>query len=456
MNLDMTAAPTGARDEYIIGRGAAWFAFAMTMGLMLFDYIDRQVIVSLFPYLKAEWALSDKQLGLLVSVVSVTVALGGLPVALLADRYSRVKSIVAMATAWSLATISCMFARSYGPLFVARAVVGLGEAGYGSAGAALIASVFPLRLRSALLSAFFAAASVGSVLGVLLGGVIVTHWGWKAAFGAVGIPGLLLALMYLGVRDYRTVDLTPQLTRATRSPGNALTHIIGVLARTRTLLWVCAGAAVQLIVVSAVWAWLPSYLNRVHGVPADQAAIKAALVVLCGAAGTVVWGAVADRCAAVRARFKLHVVAVLCVATTLVLLPTFGAHAAGFALAPQTQFALIALGGFLMTCSVGPAAAVVIDVAHPGVRATGAAVLSLFQNLFGLAIGPFLAGALSDAFGLESALTMISVLGVVSALLFVGAARSYETDMQRFGGGRVESGLTTAAVVVSAAVGDTR
>ena len=456
MNLDMTAAPTGARDEYIIGRGAAWFAFAMTMGLMLFDYIDRQVIVSLFPYLKAEWALSDKQLGLLVSVVSVTVALGGLPVALLADRYSRVKSIVAMATAWSLATISCMFARSYGPLFVARAVVGLGEAGYGSAGAALIASVFPLRLRSALLSAFFAAASVGSVLGVLLGGVIVTHWGWKAAFGAVGIPGLLLALMYLGVRDYRTVDLTPQLTRATRSPGNALTHIIGVLARTRTLLWVCAGAAVQLIVVSAVWAWLPSYLNRVHGVPADQAAIKAALVVLCGAAGTVVWGAVADRCAAVRARFKLHVVAVLCVATTLVLLPTFGAHAAGFALAPQTQFALIALGGFLMTCSVGPAAAVVIDVAHPGVRATGAAVLSLFQNLFGLAIGPFLAGALSDAFGLESALTMISVLGVVSALLFVGAARSYETDMQRFGGVRVESGLTTAAVVVSAAVGDTR
>jgi len=443
MNLNMTAAPADARDEYIIGRGPAWFAFAMTLGLMLFDYIDRQVIVSLFPYLKAEWALSDKQLGLLVSVVSVTVALGALPVALLADRYSRVKSIVAMAAAWSLATISCMFTRSYAPLFAARAVVGLGEAGYGSAGAALIASVFPVRLRSALLSAFFAAASVGSVLGVLLGGVIAARWGWKAAFGVVGIPGLLLALLYLLVRDYRTVDLTPQLTQATRSTGNALTHIIGVLARTRTLLWVCAGAAVQLIVVSAVWAWLPSYLNRVHGIAPDQAAIKAALVVLCGAAGTVVWGAVADRCGAVRARMKLHAVAVLCVATTLVLLPTFGAHAAGFALPPQVQFALIALGGFFMTCSVGPAAAVVIDVAHPGVRATGAAVLSLFQNLFGLAIGPFLAGALSDAFGLETALTAISALGVVSALLFLGATRSYESDMQRFGSVRV-SGSTNA------------
>ena len=454
MNLNTAATQADTRDEYIIGRGAAWFAFAMTLGLMLFDYVDRQVIVSLFPYLKAEWALSDKQLGLLVSVVSITVALGALPVALLADRYSRVKSIFVMATAWSLATISCMFTRSYAPLFTARAVVGLGEAGYGSAGAALIASVFPVRLRAALLSAFFAAASVGSVLGVLLGGVIAARWGWKAAFGVVGIPGLLMALLYLFVRDYRTVDLTPQLTQATRTPGNALTHIIGVLARTRTLLWVCAGAAVQLIVVSAVRAWLPSYLNRVHGIAPDQAAIKAALVVLCGAAGTVVWGAVADRCGAVRARMKLHAVAVLCVATTLVLLPTFGAHAAGIALPAQTQFALIALGGFLMTCSVGPAAAVVIDVAHPGVRATGAAVLSLFQNLFGLAIGPFLAGALSDAFGLESALTAISALGVVSALLFLGATRSYESDMLRFGAVRVEPVSTDATAASGAALGE--
>ena len=444
MNLDTTAAPAGASDEYIIGRGAAWFAFAMTLGLMLFDYIDRQVIVSLFPFLKSEWGLSDKQLGSLVSVVSVTVALGGLPVALLADRYSRVKSIVAMAAAWSLATISCMFARSFGPLFTARAVVGLGEAGYGSAGAALIASVFPERLRAALLSAFFAAASVGSVLGVLLGGVIAARWGWKAAFGVVGMPGLLLALLYLFVRDYRTVELTPELAQATHTPRNALKHIIGVLARTRTLLWVCAGAAVQLIVVSAIWSWLPSYLNRVHGIAPDQAAIRAALVVLCGAAGTVVWGALADRRGSVRPRLKLHTVSALCAATTLVLLPTFGAHAAGVALAPQAQFALIALGGFLMTCSVGTAAAVVIDVAHPGVRATGAAVLSLFQNLFGLAIGPFLAGALSDAFGLESALTAISVLGIASALLFAVAARSYESDMQRFGAVRVQSGTAAA------------
>ena len=123
---------------------------------MMFDYIDRQVIVSLFPYMKADWGLSDKQLGALVSVVSVTVALGALPVALFADRASRVKSIVVMATVWSLATISCMFTRNYGQLLAARAIVGLGEAGYGSVGAALIASHFPARMRGALLAGFFA------------------------------------------------------------------------------------------------------------------------------------------------------------------------------------------------------------------------------------------------------------------------------------------------------------
>src|SRR4029077_3994946 len=154
----------------------------MTFGLMLFDYIDRQVIVSLFPHIKSEWNLSDKQLGSLVSIISIVVAIGGIPVALMADRVSRVKSIVVMATLWSVASISCMFTTNFGQLFAARAVVGAGETGYGSVGAALIATLFPMRLRSALLVAFFAAASLGSVLGVVLGGVIAAKWGWRAAF----------------------------------------------------------------------------------------------------------------------------------------------------------------------------------------------------------------------------------------------------------------------------------
>ena len=419
-----------SNDTYLIGKGQAWFAFAMTIGLMLVDYIDRQVIVSLFPYMKLEWALSDKQLGALVSVVSVTVALGALPVALLADRYSRVKSIVVMATVWSLATISCMFTRNYAQMLTARAFVGMGEAGYGSVGAALIASIFPARMRSVLLAAFFAAASVGSVLGVMLGGLIAATWGWKAAFGVVGIPGLVLALLYLKVRDYRTVDLTPELDRATRSTGRTAKFIVDALVRSPTMLWVCLGGAAQLVVVSAVWSWLPSFLNRVHGVAPARAAVEAALVVLCGALGSLVWGAVADRAGRRRPRNKLLAMTVMCLVALGVLMPTFAATGA---LEASAQFALIALGGFLMTCTVGPVSAVVIDVVHPGVRATGASVLALFQNLFGLAAGPFLTGVLSDAFGLQTALTLIPAFGALAAIFFVLAARNYERDMQRVG-----------------------
>ncbi|WP_330901849.1 MFS transporter [Ramlibacter monticola] len=415
-------------EGYLFTRRAAWFAYAMTIALMLMDYIDRQVIVSLFPYMKKEWNLSDAQLGSLVSIVSLTVALGALPVALFADRVSRVRSIAAMAAVWSAATLSCMFTRSYGALLAARGMVGLGEAGYGSVGAALIASHFPNRLRGALLAGFFACASVGSVLGVLLGGVIAAKWGWQAAFGVVGIPGLVLAIAYLLVRDYKTVRLTPVLERATESSTNAARHIIKALTRPRTMLWVCIGGAAQLVVVSAVWAWMPSFLNRMHGVAPDQAAKQAALIVLCGALGSVVWGAVADRAGRRRPAGKLYAMALMSVASLGILAYAFGP---GAALGGSTQFLIIAAGSFIMTCTVGPVSAIVIDVVHPAVRATGAAVLALFQNLFGLALGPVLAGALSDTFGLQAALTWTPAFALVAAGAFVLAARTYAADMGR-------------------------
>ncbi|MEJ8859822.1 MFS transporter [Variovorax robiniae] len=425
MTLDMGARP-GPQDDYLIGKRQAWFAFAMTFALMLFDYIDRQVIVSLFPHIKSEWNLSDKQLGALVSIISIVVAVGGIPVALLADRMSRVKSIVVMASVWSMATISCMFTTNFAQLFTARAVVGAGETGYGSVGAALIATLFPMRLRSMLLGAFFAAASLGSVLGVVLGGIIAAKWGWKAAFGVVGVPGLVLALLYLLVRDYKTVDLTPKLDKVTATMGGTLKHIFVTLARTRTLLFVCIGAAMQLVVVSAVWSWLPSYLNRYLGMTPEVAATQSALVVLVGALGCIVWGYVVDRLTLRQPRNKLLALSVLCVVTMCIFLVAFAGTAPG-----PAQFKLVLLGGFFMTCTVGVVSGVVIEVIHPGVRSTGSAVLSLFQNLFGLAVGPFLVGVLSDQWGLQHAMAVVPCFGLLAAFAFVHSARSYDADVDR-------------------------
>lgn len=422
----------GVNDGYLAGPRAAWFAFAMTAALMLFDYVDRQVIVSLFPHIKQEWLLSDKQLGALVSIVSVTVALGALPVALIADRMSRVKSVFWMALVWSAACVSCMFTRNYAQLLTARAVVGSGEAGYGSVGAALIASHFPSHMRGALLAGFFATASVGSVLGVILGGVIASHWGWKTAFGVVGFPGLVLAFLYLKVKDYRTVELTPRHDVAMQSVGGVLRFIVHALARSRTMLWACVGGALQLIVVSSLWSWLPSYLNRFHQLAPDQAAIKAALVVLVGAFGSVVWGWVVDRSGKRNARAKLFTMAMLCLVAMLVLGLGFGVGVwFGVPMTMAGQLGVLALGGFFVTCTVGPVSAIVIDVVHPGVRSTGSSVLALFQNLFGLAAGPFISGMLSDALGLREAMAIIPVFGLFAALAFIRAASSYEADMRQ-------------------------
>jgi predicted MFS family arabinose efflux permease len=428
MTLELHTAAPGTADEYPFGRRQAWFAFAMTIGLMMVDYLDRQVIVSLFPYIKGEWGVSDRALGALVSIVSVTVALAGMPIALLADRWSRVRSIAVMATVWSLASIACLFTRNYGQLMAARAFIGLGEAGYGSVGAALIASVFPERMRAGLLAALFASASVGSVLGVMLGGMIATRWGWQAAFGVVGVPGLLLALLYLKVRDYRTVALGPEPAAAQPKPG-AAAFAVKALARSRTIRWVCLGAAAQLIVVSSIWAWLPSFLNRYHGMAAGAAGVHAALIVLVGAAGSMFWGVFVDRVGAGRPRLKARIMAALCLLTLVLLVPTFAGT--GAAMTRETQMALVALGGFMMTCTVGPVSAIVIDVTHPGLRATGASVLSLFQNLFGLAAGPVIAGSLSDSFGLDNALTVMPLFSAVAALCFVVASRSYEAEVAR-------------------------
>lgn len=412
----------GGPDSYASGRAQAWFAFIMTFALMLFDYIDRQVIVSLFPHLKEAWNLSDKQLGGLVSIISVVVALGGLPVALIADKFSRVKSVFVMGAVWSFATVSCMFATNYTQMFIARAVVGAGEAGYGSVGAALIGTLFPKRLRSTLLGALFAASSFGAVLGVLLGGIIAARWGWRAAFGVVGIPGVIVSCLYLLVRDYQTVSITRGANDADTSVMASARRIVRGLTSSRTIWWTCVGTSLQVVIVSTVWAWLPSYLMRFQGYTGAAAAKQAALVILLGGAGTVVWGYVVDAFGARRARNKLLVTALLCLLTCVVLVSAFSGRISGFL--------PIAIGGFLMACTAGVAIGVVLDIMNPALRSTAGAMLSLFQNLFGLAVGPFVAGVLSDMWGLQKALEVMPSFGIGAALCYLLAARSYEADLK--------------------------
>lgn len=414
-------------------RRDAWFVFAVLVLLMVMDYVDRQVIVSMFPHLKLEWSLSDGQLGSLVSIVSIVVALGTVPLSLLADRWSRVKSIVLMAAIWSVATIACAFARDYSHLLVARGFIGLGEAAYGSAGAALLASIFPARQRSTVLGAFLGAGLVGSVLGVVLGGVIAENWGWRGGFGIVGIPGLVLAaLVWLLVKDGGALA-SPEGSREAAVP---LRDVVAQLLRPRTIVYTCLGAGFQLLVVSTIWAWAPSYFNRYYGLAPDIAGIRTGAVVLLGAIGAIGWSVLADRLARRDPRARLYVPAAVAVGTVVFMCSAFGLTPPG-----ALQFGLILAGGTVMTGTIGAVAAVVVDVANPTLRATAAAVLSLTQNLIGLAAGPLLTGVLSDAYGLPFALAVVPLFCLIAAGMFVTAARSYGADRARASGRPADASL---------------
>ncbi|HZZ91300.1 MAG TPA: MFS transporter [Usitatibacter sp.] len=419
------AIPTVGREiDQADPRRRAWGVFGILFALMVVDYVDRQVVVSMFPHLKRHWLLSDAQLGALVSIISATVALGTVPLSILADRWSRVKSIFLMAVVWSVATIACAFAGTYLQLIVARAAVGLGEAAYGSAGAALLATVFPERMRSTVLGAFLAAGLVGSVFGVMAGGVIAERWGWQAGFGAVGIPGLVLAFVFLMlVRDYRTVPIAAPAGRDDRLRAR---DVAAMLTRPRTVLVTCLAAGLQLVMVSTVYAWLPSFLNRFYGLAPDRAGLKTGVVVLLSGLGAVAWSVLADRWSVRMPRARIYVCSATAAATAVLMALAFGAMSPG-----PAQFWMIVAGATAMTGTIGPAAAIVIDVVHPGVRATAAAMLSLTQNLFGLAAGPLLGGLISDAYGLPTALAVTPVFCLLSAVTFLFAARTYEGDLAR-------------------------
>ena len=430
-----TFAPTAAFDpaqHRPVPRRYAWTVFGILFALMVVDYVDRQVVVSMFPHLKAEWGLSDRQLGGLVSIVSITVALGTVPLSLLADRWSRVKSIFLMALVWSAATIGCAFAGSYAQLLGARSVVGLGEAAYGSAGAALLASLFPR--------------------------ADAQH---RARRFPGGRPDRLGAWRHAGRRHRRALGLAGGIrrgrhpgpdsgaglpaARARLQDGRAARHAGGgrpatdhaqVRRRAR-----CFGRAPRSSpasaracswsMVSTTYAWMPSYFNRFYGLAPDQAGLKTGVVVLDGRARRRALEhrrrpaepacpprpALRSRCGGGPDR-GVHV----------------GVAFAASAGPATRSSALIVAGATVMTGSIGPVCAVVVDVVHPGLRATAAAVLSLAQNLFGLAAGPLLTGVLSDAYGLPFALSVMPVFCLLAAVTFAIAARTYEADLKQVEG----------------------
>jgi len=424
-----TTPPENPSATPVVPRGYAWVVFALTFGLLLSDYMSRQVLNAVFPVLKAEWTLTDTQLGSLSSIVALLVGLLTFPLSIVADRWGRVRSVILMAGLWSLATLACALAANYNQMFIARFFVGVGEAAYGSVGIALILSIFPASMRSTLASAFMAGGPVGSVIGMALGGVVATHFGWRWSFGAMAMFGLTLVILYaLLVRESKISSEAQNAARSGRTPAlqrPKLRSIFSGLISSRSVIAAYIGSGLQLFIMAAMLAWLPSFLNRYYDLPTDKAGVAAAAFILIGAIGMTICGVVTDRVSrSVPARKWTVAIAYSLISAGLLLV--------GFMLPPGTaQLALIALGMAMVAGTTGPAGAMVANLTHPSIHATAFATLTLANNLLGLAPGPFVTGIVADRIGLMGAMQVVPLIALAAASAFAIGKRYYADDLQR-------------------------
>ncbi|MFG2517583.1 MFS transporter [Streptomyces sp. NPDC048527] len=401
--------------------------FALSFGLLLSDYMSRQVLNAIFPLLKAEWLLSDAQLGSLSGIVALMVGVLTFPLSLLADRWGRVKSLVIAATAWSLATLGCALSASYGQMFLGRFMVGVGEAAYGSVGIAVVLSVFPISLRATLCGAFTAGGSFGSVLGVSIGGIVAQHLGWRWAFGVTGIFGLVLAAIYGIVVTEKRLSSGTGGNSGTSGERAPIRTLLPRLFSSVSVLCAYIGSGLQMFIAMALIAWMPTFLNRYYAMPPAKAGLVAGAYALITGIGMILCGIVADRLDR-RIGARKWTVAIVCSLGSLVLLMA-GFHVP---IGPM-QLVLIGAGTLLSNATAGPAAAMVANLTPAAIAATAMATLTLANSLLGLAPGPAVTGMLADRMGLLGALQVVPLVALLSGAAFVIGKLYYEKDLHRLG-----------------------
>jgi MFS family permease len=416
-------------EGYLFSRKYTNCIFILLFLLYMFDYVDRMVVTSLFPFLKAEWKLTDTQCGMLVSAVYWSIVALTFPVSILVDRWSRRKTIGIMAVIWSIATGVCAITKSLPQLLTARTFIGVGEAGYAPGGTAMIAGLYPQEKRSWMMGLWNASIPLGSAIGVAVGGIIATKWGWRHAFGLVAIPGLIIALLFFFVKDYKTVLLTRKNGNTNKPEEKkkdvsmSIRDIIGEFVRKPSLLFTYFGIAGVVFTTTSLLTWLPTYFHRVQNLPENQAGIKSSSIMVLALIGAPLGGYLADRWR------KKKINARLLFPTVSTLLSSVLLFLAFVIFREKEQYIILLFMGILITAFISAASAVTQDVVHAGMRAMSYAIAVVIQNLLGASMGPIVIGAISDATNIQTAMAMLPIALVIAAILFFSGSFFYEKDL---------------------------
>lgn len=400
-----------------------WYLLVTLTLANIVNFYDRTIPAVIVEPLKDEFGLSDTLIGVLGGSFTVVYAIAGVLLGRLADRVPRRYVMAGGLVVWSLFTGASGFVQGFLFLFLFRLGVGIGEASYGPASNALLIDAYEPKRRSRAISIVSLGIPIGLLLAFLTVGVIVESTGtWRAPFVIAAVPGLLLAVAMLFVKEPpRGASDTVELHTADEQ-----THPYRAVLRIRTITWLMvAGIGLQ-IPTYGVATFVVPLLQRYFGLSIGPASIGAGVILgLAGIVGLLLGGRLADRASDRHPSGRLVVAAVGFAAAIPLTL-------AALLLGPGRAVAFVALfaigwtGTQFLSAAASPAIA---DVTPPTMRATAIAVYFASFNLVGATIGPILVGALSDALatpvgglsadavGLHRALLVIVPIGLVIAVL---------------------------------------
>ncbi|MBW2498529.1 MAG: MFS transporter [Deltaproteobacteria bacterium] len=443
----MSDGPAPAGNAY--SKTYTGYVLWMVFLVMVFNNVDRTIVSILVRPIKAEFGLSDTEMGwLLGPAFSIVYSMLVLPMGRWADSGGVRRSIVAGCLfAWSMFTAATAIVQTYIQLFIARMGVGIGEAGATSPSVSMLSDYLAPESRARGMSVVSIGAVTGMGLGMIAGGWLEEIHGWRAAFVAAGLPGALLAIIFRltirepvrGANEGRIQAENPPFWPSLRFLLNSWTYRFILLAN-----------AFSLFAAMGRNLWEPSFLIRSYGLNEFTSGVWYFLTSpVPSAFGVFLGGYLADRLGKRDARWYMWVPALgqtlsipilvaflLWPADDVLPLPGFLAIAGLEAL--PVAFVLSFFGSIVGSFFTAPFMATIQSVSPLRMRAFAAAVSTLISTLIGLTIGPLLVGALSDAIterfaeeALRYSLLVPTVAPIFSALVCVIGARSVGDDLDR-------------------------
>ena len=382
------------------------YALWLLLIIYTLNFLDRQIVNILAGPIKAEFNLSNTQMGLLTGLAFAFVyTVLGIPIARYADRFSsnRIGIIAGALAVWSLFTALCGLAQNFTQLLLARVGVGVGEAGCTPPAHSLIADTAPPEKRASALAFYSMGVPIGTFFAFAFGGWIAQALDWRWAFLMVGLPGVLLAaLAWFTMKEPRKLGMVapPKADAQFMSFGASLK----ALGSIRSYWYASFGAAVLAFIGYGQTAFLGIFYGEVHTTPLAQIGLALAVVIgIGGAIGTYVGGQVADAAAKTDARAYFSVPAIAMIASTplffaAMMLPSGPSGLSGGLGDPTLwSLGLLVIPVFLNSLWYGPVYASIQGVVGPALRASAVAIMLFIVNLIGLGFGPTLLGMLADA-----------------------------------------------------------